>query len=185
MTAWTVVGSGPSGRGLDADDLVGRVLIVNTAGERVPLDLVDVYLFRPQWATFLPIEKARRADVHLVTFDDPRILRNPNPPVGPGSVEFLTATWANPRRFHVPPWRRGLYSPNWDPVGPVAVQYACNHGATSVEVFGFEGDPGASMMLAVQQRELQMVIEECPDVEFAFHGEMQYSIGAPNVRIEL
>ncbi len=83
--------------------------------------------------------------------------------------------------------------------GLFCLQYAINHGATSIHLVGMEGygddehyfDDGAvsrvakdsQLTLKTIQPFTQQLIDRCPDVDFRFYGELNYHIVAGNATI--
>jgi len=200
VAQWHVIGSGPSGHGIDREQLsVGWIVCVNTAVLRIPLDLIDFHLFRTarRWQKFPELVAH---DVTLVTFRHteaegwpPNRRPDDKPPAWAAGVEILDV---DPDQHPTPEapvatWKRGTYSPFRDPVGPQAVQFCVNNGADLVHLRGLEGgDRGHDGLPADEIQAdavryhayiLQAVVNECPDVTFIQYGKPLYRLVGPNV----
>ncbi len=72
--------------------------------------------------------------------------------------------------------------------GPLAVYWAINHGATEIDIVGFEGlielqdgIPGGAYV--EQARILRNTAAGCPDVTFRYYGELTWDIDGDNVEV--
>ncbi len=93
----------------------------------------------------------------------------------------------------VPVWELGTYTEQRDPIGPGAVQYALNAGATSLDLYGMDGgirEEDGSLSEAMQTNAnyhwaiLQGCVNTCPDVEFVVWGNPLYRLQGDNVHHE-
>ena len=218
---WTVVASGPSGKGLTAAELQGTVICVNNSIQWV--DRMDVYFFRRGFH-HEQFDDLVAKGVRLVAFRRRKgLMWTPKMPRNDwAQVQFLQrdnelhrckelglpdwiqhveqiqesqiSKW-NPYAPvpKVPDWKLGTYSEQVDPIGPSAVQFALNNGATSLHIFGMEGgDRQADGDLSPEMQQsanmhwaaLQGCVNTCPDIEVVIYGETLYpAVEGPNVRM--
>ncbi len=169
---WAVIGSGPSGVAVDPLSLEGRYILIAVAraGERTEW-----------WDYWIRIIRAKKDVDQRVRVHCPD-----------GSDEEIDSLHKVDYKYEE--FVRGSYTGFCDPVGSVAVQWAINHGAKLVEVWGYEGYPtrinhrGTRIMhdrdpsgqFAMQTMRLQACIDTCPDVQFLFHGQMHYELTGEN-----
>lgn len=214
MSHWAVVGSGPSGKHIGERDLLApTVVVVNMAVEYIPPQWIDYHLFRhPRLHRFF--DRLIEHDVKLLSFPDwhekekQKSERLTEPPEWIGKVGMLESRdeWLKDKNDRTITWERGTYSPYRDPIGPQAVQFCVNNGATLIECWGLEGGPWKfveydsrtqkvltaknrgreSLMDAAKyhRKIIQAVIDECPDVEFIFYGDLMYALEGDNVRTQ-
>lgn len=166
---WLVVGSGPSGRDLDPKMFANQTVVaVNTAAERIGED---------NWSYWVRIVNPRHGGRKL----EVRC---------PGGVEVqIHSEFKSDHKIE--PFVQGSYTPWCDPIGAAAVQWACNHGASDVRVYGFEGiiDRKTTVLGAadpfghysMQRDRVQSCISAYPEVGFVFYGRMCYELTGNNV----
>ena len=220
---WTVVASGPSGKGLTAAELRGTVICVNNSIKWVDRSLMDVYFFRRGFH-HEQFDDLIEKGVRLVAFRRRNGLTwTPKMPMKdwmkiqrleqlgmlhtareyglPDWVQYVEqikeeeiAGWSpfghEPK---VPKWEVGTYTKQIDPIGPSAIQYALNHGAGSIHIFGMEGgirESDGSLTQAMEQSAnyhwaaMQGCINACPTVEFVVYGDTLYQpLEGDNVRM--
>ena len=92
--------------------------------------------------------------------------------------------------LRIPSWTPGSYTRAFDPVGPQAVQYACNHGALRIDLWGVEGGErgqdglpaSVAHALSVQYHRvvIQACVDACPDILFVQHGEPLFRLKGKN-----
>lgn len=161
---WAVVGSGPTGHtenngAVTAVALMDRTVIaVDTAGERVCWD----YWLRSKSV------KAVRKEKHLT------VVRSWDHVDYVGEILDCRKEW-DWTKFPLK-WAKGTYLPWNDPIGPHAIMYAVNHGATEIEVWGFEGARSWMTKHAeANTKRLQLVIDSA-DIPIVFHGKLKYDL---------
>jgi len=211
---WTVIGSGPSGHGVNLnryEALYGKVeventpvITANTAIGRTPLGVVDYALFQDAPVVIAHsrptiFDECLERGVQLVSCRTAVIKMGGPPAWWAAEVEML------PDPVMIDDWQSGQYTNPCDPVGGIAVQYALAHGATTVEIWGFEGMPvveqptdigmnmtkklqyeaflGREMMIGIQRDLMQAAITRCPEVRFVMHGEPLYLLTGDNLEI--
>lgn len=200
---WSVVASGPSG--LDVPDcalLHSKVIVVNSAINRVNWDRVDYYLFRhPSVNDNKDLTPLLEKGIWLISV--PAWIEAPD---WRSAVEFIDCRdeFIKERGAKEITWKRGTYSPFTDPIGPQALQYAVNHGAEEVHCWGLEGGPFECVELkpasgqvspvssapvtnvgltTYHRRIVHAVVRACPEVRFTFHGQLMYPMDFPNVEL--
>jgi len=206
MSQWTVVASGPSGRNLTDENLVGRVICVNTSIKWQPLENVHYYFFR-HGNEYRMFRDLLERGIKLVAFKraNPGQSWQPDLPRGKPipwwlshveQLEWTTNGWDPHAPVPTqPPWKLGEYSQAIDPIGPSAVQYALNAGATSVHMYGLEG--GWADKMSYDQKDkraihcshyhkaiLQACIDACPDVDFIHYGDPLFVLEGDNITHE-
>ena len=142
------------------------VVAVDTAISRVPLEVVDYH-----FATF----RQPGLPFHLMSVACHELSES-EMDAGMGKTEW------NELPTHQ--WVRGSYTPHRDPIGVHAVQFACNNGATSIDLYGYEGwgdDKNWACVTEYQRVMIQQCVEACPEVAFRVHGKMTYALDGSNV----
>jgi len=100
--------------------------------------------------------------------------------------------------FDEPPgklvWIPGTYTGSRDPAGPTCVQYACNHRADRIDLYGMEGgqreDDGTTaqhwqVCADYHQVVIQACVDACPDTTFTQYGDPMFRLTGQNVKHKL
>ena len=180
---WLIVGSSPSAaRFDDVRTPAHRVVAVSHAIRQVPD--CDVFVFKDKGSVrdHGGLIAAMIADDRpVVTTTDMQLRYTPKPP--PPWWDDMTFIDVNPTTTFV----RGEYAAS-KLSGPLALYWAINHGATEIDVVGFEGlvelQRGIRGGAYVEQaRVLCAAAAGCADVTFRYYGELTWDIDGENVEV--
>ena len=180
---WLIVGSSPSvARLADVRTPAHRVVAVSHAIRQVPD--CDVFVFKDKAS---PCDHGYLIATMLfngcpvVTTTELRTRYAPKPL--PPWWDAMTFIDVNPTTTFV----RGEYAAS-KLSGPLALYWAINHGATEIDVVGFEGlvelQRGIRGGAYVEQaRVLCAAAAGCADVSFRYYGELTWDIQGANVEV--
>ena len=180
---WLIVGSSPSAaRFDDVRTPAHRVVAVSHAVRQVPD--CDVFVFKDKGSARDHEDQivAMIADGRpVVTTTELRTRYTPKPSLP--WWDAMTFIDVNPTTTFV----RGEYAAS-KLSGPLALYWAINHGATAIDIVGFEGlvelQRGIRGGAYVEQaRVLCAAAAGCADVSFRYYGELTWDIQGPNVEV--
>ena len=180
---WLIVGSSPSAsRFDDVRTPAHRVVAVSHAIRQVPD--CDVFVFKDKGSLrahdgLIAVMLFNGCPVVTTTELRTRYTPKPLPPWW-DCMTFLDVT---PTTTFV----RGEYAAS-KLSGPLALYWAINHGATEIDIVGFEGlvelQRGIRGGAYVEQaRVLCAAAAGCADVSFRYYGELTWDIGGANVEV--